>query len=411
MKVSIQDKEALAAVSPAALSAYARADGWTRGEPYGQHSDVYTRDGAPEIIVPRTQRLGDYVSVVSRLIEIFAEVAEKDALSLYRVLMTVDRDVVRVRAATGDGNSSVSLNAGVNLITGARDLVLAAARSLHEPRLAYRGAPYRETREYLRQVQLGQTEQGGFVTLLGPVIPPPEQKEAKLHSGADDCPVGRQMTERLVEALTAARKAVDNAFDGDEKISFDEDNRTFLSAVNHGVSANLCDALAMLIEPFQGIDVALSWARTRPMKKAHESVHFSTSDARVLHEAARRFREQKPKPVPEAKPDISLTGYIRRLQRDDPEAVGNVIVVDEDGRSISADLNPLDYERALWAHRNDAHVVMNGDLEVSGAMWRLRNPRIVKFISDENAALSETVLAGESRRGGTVARQSRNKRT
>ena len=99
MKASIRDKDALAAVSPAALAAYARAAGWSRTEDYGDHSDVYASEGAPEIVIPRTQRLGDYAGVVSRLIEIFAQAAGMDTLVLYRDLVTADRDVVRVRAA------------------------------------------------------------------------------------------------------------------------------------------------------------------------------------------------------------------------------------------------------------------------------------------------------------------------
>ena len=67
MRVSIRDKGPLSEVSPAALSAYARASGWTRTDNYGDSSDVYTSDGLPEIIVPRTQRLGDYANVVSQL--------------------------------------------------------------------------------------------------------------------------------------------------------------------------------------------------------------------------------------------------------------------------------------------------------------------------------------------------------
>ena len=42
MKIGIQDKEVLIAVSPAALSAYARAEGWTWE---AGHSDIHTRDG------------------------------------------------------------------------------------------------------------------------------------------------------------------------------------------------------------------------------------------------------------------------------------------------------------------------------------------------------------------------------
>ena len=86
MKVRIQDIDALIAVQPNALFAYARAAGWEELEPYGDHSEVYVHREAPEIIVPKTQCLGDYANVVSRLIQIFAKVAESDELSVYRDL-------------------------------------------------------------------------------------------------------------------------------------------------------------------------------------------------------------------------------------------------------------------------------------------------------------------------------------
>ena len=368
MKVSIQDREALAAVSPAALSAYARAEGWTREDAWGEHSDVYTRDGAPEIIVPGTRRLGDYVSIVSRLIEIFAEAAGTDALSLYRVLMTVDRDVVRVGAVTGGGGGPVSLNDSAKLITGARDMVLAAARSLREPGPACRGPASSETDEYLRQVRLGHTEQDSCaVVLIGPIVPPLRG------SAADDRPVGRRMTQRLIEALTATREAVEKASVANANVLRD--------AVSRGAGADLCDALAMLIEPFHGIDIGLSWARTRPMKTVGQTVRFDSSDAPVLREAARCFREQEPLP------DTSLVGRVQRLQRSDGQTDGTVTLrtwIDRRVRSVSAILNGGDYDRAIQAHRDNAPVVMFGDLERFGGRWRLRNPRIVDIISDED---------------------------
>ena len=91
IKVRIEDVEALKAVPPAVLSAYARANGWVKGEAYGDYSDIYTADGLPEIILPRTQQLGDYASVVSQLIEIFASVAGVDELTLYHRLIAARR--------------------------------------------------------------------------------------------------------------------------------------------------------------------------------------------------------------------------------------------------------------------------------------------------------------------------------
>ena len=109
MKTSIQDRDALLAVSPVALSAYARAEGWSKAEAYGDFSDIYVADGLPEIILPRTENLGDYADVVSTLIGIFARVADVDELTLYRNLVTADRDVIRMRAADSD-DGTVSMN-------------------------------------------------------------------------------------------------------------------------------------------------------------------------------------------------------------------------------------------------------------------------------------------------------------
>ena len=373
MRVSIRDEGALRGVSPSALSAYARAAGWKKQEPYGDHSDIYVRRRAPEIVIPRTAHLGDYADVVSRLIEIFAEAAETDTLSLYRDLVTADRDVVRVRAAPEGADGSVTLNDGVSLITGTRDMVLAAARSLREPRPLYHAGPNREARNYMRQVRLGQTEQGSYVvTLLTPVVPPPMQQAALFDSAADDPPVERRVTRRLIEALTAAREATGRTSAGAAD--------AFPKTVKRGASANLCDAVAMLIEPFGGIDVGVTWARTYPMETARETVRFGASDAPILREAARRFREWEPRP------DVSLIGRIQRLRREDRETDGTVTLrTYVEGRvvSVMAVLDQPSYDRAIQAHRSRAVVVMTGDLERFGSRWRLRDPYITDVISDE----------------------------
>ncbi len=86
------------AVSPLALSTYARVAGWSRPDSFSNYSDVHEGSGLPEIIIPRTQQLGDYAQVVARLISIFAQVAEVDEVILYNDLVVADRDVTRVES-------------------------------------------------------------------------------------------------------------------------------------------------------------------------------------------------------------------------------------------------------------------------------------------------------------------------
>ena len=375
MRASIRDREALLAISPAALSAYARAEGWIRDSAYGDHADVYVAEELPEIILPRTQRLGDYSHVVARLIEIFAQVGEIDELSLYRDLVTADRDVIRVRAAeSSDG--AVSVDDGISLVQGARNLLLAAACSLQNPQALYRAGANREASGYLGRVRLGQTEQSSFViTLLTPVIPPPMQLTFDPDLTSDNDSVERLVTRRLAEALEAVRQATERTIGGD--------GNAFFESINNGVSANLCESLVTLIEPFPELDIGLTWARTRPMKSVRQVVRFANDDAPIIREAARSFRDREPQP------DVRLFGFVQQLRRDEEETDGTITLrASVDGqqiRSVTAVLSQSDYERAIQAHKTKAPVVAEGDLERTGQRWHLRNPRITSVISAEDS--------------------------
>ena len=375
MKVVIRDVQALKAVSPGALSAYARAAGWSKSETYGDFSDVYVARGRPEIILPRTERLGDYADAVSRLIEIFAKAAETDELSLYRDLVTADRDVIRVRA-TGGHDGAVALHDGLALLRGAHDMILAAACSLRNPRPAYHAGANRAAGDYVRRVRVGQTEQGSFaVTLLPPVVPPPMQVWPVGGGEPAEDPLERAMTRRMVGALTAAKTASERIVGGV--------GRAFVEAVEEGVSANLCDALVTLIEPFPGLDVSVTWARTLPRPVAREVVRFGKADAPILREAARVFRNLEPRPAQR------LVGVVQRLKRGGAETVGMIgLRTSIDGRNqlVRADLPQSDYERAVRTHREKTPVCMEGDLDRIGQRWRLLNARVVDVIRDEDPA-------------------------
>ena len=375
MTTNLRDSRALLAVSPLALSAYARVAGWSRSDAFGDYSDVYSGSSLPEIIIPRTQRLGDYARVVARLISIFAQVAEVDEATLYNDLVVADRDVTRVRVDDGDMNGSISLEQGPNLVSGARDMLLAAACSLHEPsRPVYRAAANKEANEYVRRVRLGQTEHGSFVvTLLSPVIPPPIQEPLLPDMENHLDPLERRVALRLSQALSAVHGATAKTMTGD--------TAAFANAVAEGISANLCEALAQMVEPYESLDVSTTWARSRPVQGTRDGVRFSKDDALILREAARLFRNRGPIL------DVTLFGSVQRLKRDDRETDGTVTLrVHFDGttQSVTAVLNESDYARAIEAHKVKAPVIVEGDLERFGQRWRLVNPRIAEVILGED---------------------------
>lgn len=364
------------AVSPEALLAYASSVGWARVEAYGDYSDIYFADGLPEIVLPRTQDISDYAEVVSQLIQIFAHVADMDELSIYRDLVVSDRDMIRVRASDDGIDGSVEAEAGATLIRGACDMIFAAACSLREPRPFYRTS--KEARNYLRQMRLGQTEQGSFViTLLSPSITLPQQALSEELESIKDDPVGRRVTKRLSKALKATRNATSKATTGD--------NSLFPEVVRYGVSANLCEALAALAEPFQELDVSLVWARTLPMETIRDDVHFVRNDAPVLLQAARLFRAL------ESRPEVRLIGYVKKLKRDEEEIAGTITLQAlHEGKvlSVTTILDQSDYGKAIEAHETRARIVVKGNLERIGQRWHLGDPHIVDVAEDGSTIFS-----------------------
>lgn len=367
MRVEIQDRDALLAVSPAALSAYARSAGWTKAESYGDFSDVYVNEDLPEIVVPRTDRLGDYASVVRQLLQIFAAAADLDQLSLYRDLAVADRDTIRLRVEDDATDGTLSLERGLSLVRDTQRLVLAAACSLSNPQPVYRLGANKEASRFLERVRLGQTEQGSYgVTLLTPVVPPPLQMSLSPDLTTDDEPIERGVTRRLASALTATRQATESIVSGDQD--------AFSRAVPSGVSANFCEALVGLTESFPSLEASVVWARTRPMPRARDTFRFAVSDAPILREAARVFRDRSPRP------DVVLFGVVPQLKREEDETEGAITVrtsIDGKTQSVVAVLEPEDYDRAIQAHQAREPVFLKGDLERQGQRWRLRYPRIV----------------------------------
>ena len=263
---------------------------------------------------------------------------------------------------------------GIDLVSGARDMILATACSLQAPKALYRSGANREASNFLGRVQWGQTEHGSFgLTLLPPVVPPPLQPPLDENWASEDDPPERRMTRRLAEALDATSKAIERTIGGDRE--------AFHQAIRLGASANLCEALVKLITPFPTLDISLVWARTRPMKTARHTFKFARTEVSILQEVARTFREQEPQF------DVRLFGFVERLKREEEETDGTITFrafIGDQVRSVMAVLSQSDYLFAIEAHKSKDPIIIEGDLEHVGRRWRVLNTNIVEVVRSED---------------------------
>lgn len=377
MRAELTDKDALCAIPPTALRGYLEFEGWNKTHAFGRFGQIYRiegDDGAAEIAVPFTTDIADYAAAVLHIIEVLSRREDRDQIAIYRDLVGSDREVVRVRAPKADEDGSVEVQEGVDLVLNARDLMASAACSAHDPRAAYHLGKVQAANDYMKKVRLGQTEQGSYVvTLLAPVPPLLQARQISLWPEFDEEPYERQVTRTLANGLQAAQEAVLAVNRGD-------DGDPFGNAVIAGVSANMCEALSNLIDRGAGIDVSITWARTRPTPESRSKISFSQSSGEVLREAARVLRQREPRR------DERILGYVVGLGREHEQDDGKVTIralVDGKSRSMKADLNATDYATAYEAHGRRLPVTLTADIDTRMRPWSLSQLRDLHLIEDE----------------------------
>src|SRR5438876_978779 len=154
-------------VSPLAARQYAAAKGW---QPVveGLRSRIYLfrhpTERLRQLMIPMDQGYGDYAVAVLDVAERLAEIENRPISSVLTDLIMPGADVLRFRLISPrPENGSISLEAALNLLEGAKTALLSAAHSVEHPQTHHPRLNRIEGKELLRASRFGQTEVGSFV--------------------------------------------------------------------------------------------------------------------------------------------------------------------------------------------------------------------------------------------------------
>lgn len=371
MKATIRDAATLAAIRPIEISAYLRATGWSQGSSQPNEWALWLSGGEQgaevEALVPLNRRVRDFSARIADLLRALEVVEQRSQLEILRDLLTTCADVVRIRfvdSETGDG--SIPLEEGAVIVQKARDMIAAATCAAISPRAYFHARKPNQASEYLRRVRLGQTEQGSYVlTIISPVAIGMADRQ---HLFDVEEPFERRVTMTLANSLRATKAAAQEA-------TASGDFRSFRSAVDLGVSANLCDAIVGLSNPDhdRALEVGFSWSRSRPVAaECVREVVIPPDAIPVVAEAGRLFRETSDRE------DFELRGPVVKLERPEGVELGRVTVygfVDEQPRKVVLELTGAAYHAAVQAHDERTIVSCLGTLMREGNIFRMTEPR------------------------------------
>jgi len=384
MKALVTDREALGAIRPLDLVAYLRAQKWTTHDTASDEPcSEWTKeiDGELfEVQVPRHNAWRDYAKRVSEVLALLSEAEDRSQLEILHDVPLVSRDIVRLRSMVqGRSDGTMPLSDGALIAQAARNMMLAAACSTVEPRRAWPARKPVQATTYLSELSLGQTERGSFVmTLLAPVPPSLiQQMDFGFGTGADGEPFNRRVTRRLGTALEAVRRAAEVGVATGDLSAFE-------AGVDLGVSADFCEALALVREcaSVSEFEIRIGWASTRPPIDPPPSLHELAPDTlEVIREAGRVLRERTPVE------DFEIEGPVVKVDRPGDELFGTAVVLGSvDGRSRKIHLAVSGED---WNIANEAMAARSirrcrGDLVREGKRFAIVGVRGLRVVpSDE----------------------------
>lgn len=378
MKVKIVDAGVLRSLSPQGVTAWLRARGWHLREtvPDRFFRVQKTIDGTEwEVEVPFSSSLRDYARRMAELLDVVEDAEGIDQPALTRAMSQALTDVVRVRVDSEmTRGGRIPIDQGAALYGHTRDLLLAAACATVEPREAYRSRKPTRAMDYLGGLRYGPPEVGSYVVTVESPVPPELQPPLLDPPPTQDLPFERRVVLTLGHALRAARHAASAA-------AVTSDITPFVDAVPLGLTANLCDAVAGLLEPFDAarLDIGIGFASSRPARVDPVRVTFDAESAPVLREAARIFKEREPLS------DFSVEGVVVKLDSTEPEAGGTAVIfcaVEGQSRKVKVSLDARDYALAIKAHGESHAVSIEGELIRERSGHTLRGARNLRLIDD-----------------------------
>lgn len=365
-------------LDPRRIEVYLMARGWRSRRRTSMFSTWTAPDDATHpvtLFLPLSSSPRDFEERLQDFVQALASTEDQDRDTVITNLRYATSDLVRIRLASPRvGAGELPISDGADLFEGAREMMLAAACATVNPRPSFGPRMPQQAIDYLEQVKVGRTELGSYVvTIISDVEPTEQQNLLPNEAGLLDIPFERHVTTRLALALNAAHRAADSVL-ADEG-TFD----VFDQAVEDGVSANLCAAIAKMGAGRSAatVQVNLGWASSPPPSRdTPATVAFEASSLPVIKDAVAHLRQLGP-----FENEI-VEGFVSRLTRGNDDENG-AIVIDGEARgarrSIHVELSDEQYGVAIDAHRNRRPLKISGTLFKGGKSWVLSEPSQLAF--------------------------------
>jgi hypothetical protein len=351
-------------IGPRQVASWLEWQGWALASSLGEVAERWS--GADvSVIVPLQPSSPDFHL---RWNELLSSLSRHFQLDTGGILLAIKREGSDIAefCASGAIDDSIPLGDATVVIDSLRRAMQAAANSAIQPR-SYFGHSIPDTaRGFARNVRMGLTRSGSYVIPVIsslPILREDEPEDARLFDDVFYKPFARSAMLQLAGGIAELRRLTHS----EQSPSRSE----IAQSVGRGVSAELCDAIAGLLETqsVESLRVAFTWAERLPVNDAPASVMVEEGAVRLIRDVGNYLRGE---PVVGLQ---TVVGYVKRLDRGEDDEVGRVTIriLDSDkARNVILELDDQRYHIAGEANTNRELISATGILHREpGRMLRL----------------------------------------
>ncbi|MGX9710785.1 hypothetical protein [Stenotrophomonas maltophilia group sp. LNF259] len=350
-------------VTSSAAVAYLKSRKWNESGEFPGLATLWSAPTNPDIqvAVPTDASIADYADRMSDVTREVAEYEGRSPASVVDDMLGRFSGIVSVRVLGNDTSlGKIPIRDGLIAVAKLKSLFTAAALALGGKRPVYGGKIPEVAKGYLDSLLLGQTEIGSYVINA---YAPSEWSSQRRPEPTYARSVISSMAVALEVIEGVAAKDIDTA---DRFAELDQ-------AVSYGVSANLCDALLGFAGARGGrpFEIAVKSPFGGLVEGVDKKFHFGEGSASRLRIASGYYKGDY------VIPSVTLLGIVRDLSRSNPSDPGEVVIqarVADAERSVTIQLNPVDYHIAVLAHDQGALVRCSGSVRIKAGRATLLQP-------------------------------------
>jgi hypothetical protein len=406
---NLSDDDVMTVPDLRTVADYLRLAGWSLEDEDGRTTlwrPARSSGGRLEIVLPAQQETGDYAERISSALQTLAYSEQRLPEEITADMTLGGADAVAVRLTPNTPAGQAPLPLVHSAVAALHNYVVASTVALEIRDVVLPSRHFGWAEAYARQVRLS-TQPGSFIMRLALPLSALVADDPGVPEGLATAemfelppqPLGRRVTNRMLQAAQASQQLADSVSAGDSLISDFGPSAIVPAAANSTELAALAALGGSEYSPYQ---LRFAQSPLAADQVGPVTLRVTGGQQRVLETAANYLRQRQ------LRSGVTVQGQIVRLYRPGAFGPGEIVVEGHDDESATTrrwhiELAADDYAGAVEAHLNNLQVLATGNREERGTHLHLRQLSaftVIAGLQFEPRAVSPSPEIGYS--GGLV---------